>query len=131
MINNSSTIDEAEAIKKVKEIMWKKVGIERSSQSLQEAADDLNQIALNLENESSIQALQFRDKVRSAWASAFAAASRKESRGHTNFRILRKKRRNGKSKTEFKKQAFNILLELRKLKCLKDERGRLHEKHYL
>ncbi|QOK28276.1 FAD-binding protein [Cytobacillus oceanisediminis] len=131
LINNSSTIDEAEAIKKVKEIMWKKVGIERSSQSLQEAADDLNQIALNLENESSIQALQSRDKVRSAWASAFAAASRKESRGHTNFRILRKKRRNGKAKTEFKKQAFNMLLELRKLKCLKDERGRLHEKHYL
>ncbi|MCS0789234.1 FAD-dependent oxidoreductase [Cytobacillus firmus] len=83
LINDSSTIDEAEAIKKVKEIMWKKVGIERSSQSLQEAADDLNQIALNLENESSFQALQLRDKVRSAWASAFCCGLKKREPGGT------------------------------------------------
>lgn len=81
ILSTPSTANGTQTLKKVKEIMWNKVGIERSSQSLKEAADDLNYIALSLENENSIQALQLRDKVRSAWASAFAASTRKESRG--------------------------------------------------
>ncbi|WP_026581829.1 FAD-binding protein [Bacillus sp. J33] len=98
--NNSLTIDESETIKKVKEVMWQKVGIERTSRSLEEAADELNLIAINLENENNIQALQLRDKVRSAWASAFAASVRKESRGAHKLQDIKeeKKEREGKNR---------------------------------
>lgn len=93
ILNTQSIVDGTQILQNVKKVMWRKVGIERSSHSLKEAADELNHIALNLENENSIQALQLRDKVRSAWASAFAASSRKESRGAHKLQDIKEEKK--------------------------------------
>ncbi|MBT2689829.1 FAD-binding protein [Bacillus sp. ISL-47] len=108
LINNPSNIDESEIIKKVKEIMWKKVGIERTSRSLEEAADELNLIALNLEKEINIQALQLRDKVRAAWASASAAAARKESRGAHKLQDIKEEKKEWEGKNRIHKTSIQF-----------------------
>nr|WP_309472968.1 FAD-binding protein [Cytobacillus firmus] len=106
LVDNSPIIGESEMIKKVKEVMWQKVGIERTSLSLKEAADELNLISLNLENENSIQALQIRDKVRSAWASAISAAARKESRGAHKIEDVKKEKKEWQGKNRIHKTSL-------------------------
>jgi succinate dehydrogenase / fumarate reductase flavoprotein subunit/L-aspartate oxidase/fumarate reductase (CoM/CoB) subunit A len=106
--NSSSKIVESETIKKVKEVMWQKVGIERTSRSLKEAADELNLIAINLENENNLQALQLRDKVRSAWASAFAASVRKESRGAHKLQDIKEEKKEWEGKNRIHKTSIQF-----------------------
>ncbi|WP_158553579.1 FAD-dependent oxidoreductase [Peribacillus saganii] len=77
----ASDFNEQEVIKAIKTIMWTKAGIERTSQSLLEAANELDTLADQLEKEKGIAALQLHDKVRAAWAAAHSASVRKESRG--------------------------------------------------
>jgi aspartate oxidase len=106
--NSSSKIEESEIIKKIKEVMWQKVGIERTSRSLKEAADELNLIAINLENENNIQALQLRDKVRSAWASAFAVSVRKESRGAHKLQDIKEEKKEWEGKNRIHKTSIQF-----------------------
>ncbi|MEH7121700.1 FAD-dependent oxidoreductase [Bacillus sp. JJ1503] len=80
-VSESKRTMEQEVIQKMKEIMWAKVGIERTIQSLQEAVDELESIALELEEEQNVLNLPIQDKIRTAWASALAGMTRKESRG--------------------------------------------------
>ncbi|MBN8199857.1 FAD-dependent oxidoreductase [Bacillus sp. NTK034] len=108
LIDNSPIIGESEMIKKVKDVMWQKVGIERTSLSLKEAADELNLIALNLENENSIQALQICDKVRSAWASAISAAARKESRGAHKIQDVKEEKKEWQGKNRIHKTSLQF-----------------------
>ncbi|WP_223592723.1 FAD-binding protein [Neobacillus bataviensis] len=70
-----------EVSQRLKEIMWNLVGIERTSSSLEKAEKELSELAFYLNKESGVAALQLHDKVRAAWAAAFAGAKRKESRG--------------------------------------------------
>jgi aspartate oxidase len=106
-LNHSSNFDETGTIKKVKEVMWHQVGIERTSLSLEEAADELNRIAIDLEKEDSIQALQLLDKVRTAWSSAFAASSRKESRGAHKLQDIKEE----KKEWEGKNRIYNTSIQ--------------------
>jgi aspartate oxidase len=108
LLNKPSNVDESQTLKKVKEIMWHKVGIERTSHSLKEAADELDLIALNLENEDSIHALQLRDKVRSAWASAFAASARKESRGAHKLQDIKEEKKEWEGKNRIYKSSIQF-----------------------
>jgi aspartate oxidase len=66
---------EKEIYAKVREIMWEKAGIERTTKTLLQAKEELNQLA---EETSSIR---LKDKIRAAWASVYAASIRIESRG--------------------------------------------------
>lgn len=79
--STSLQVNEQEIIQKVKEIMWTKAGIERTTFSLQEAAIELERLATELIELNGIQGLQLHDKVRAAWTAAHAASIRKESRG--------------------------------------------------
>jgi aspartate oxidase len=79
--SSSNQGEELEVIQKVKEIMWTKAGIERTTQSLKEAANELDRMAILLKETQGIQGLLLHDKVRAAWAAAYAGAHRKESRG--------------------------------------------------
>ncbi|KAB2330441.1 FAD-binding protein [Cytobacillus depressus] len=88
-LNSHTQLEEQEIIQKIKEIMWTKVGIERTGQSLREAADELGWIASQLEENKSIINVQLQDKVRAAWASALAGATRKESRGAHKIQDIR------------------------------------------
>lgn len=108
LITNPSKVDGAQTLKKVKKVMWHNVGIERTSRSLKEAENELNQIALNLDNENSIQALQLRDKVRSAWASAFAASSRKESRGAHKLQDIKEEKKEWEGKNRIYKTSIQF-----------------------
>jgi len=78
---DSSEINESEVIRKIKEIMWEKVGIERTTQSLKEAAEELEKLALKLEKTEGLTSVRLQDKVRVAWACALAGSLRQESRG--------------------------------------------------
>ncbi|NHM31414.1 FAD-dependent oxidoreductase [Neobacillus terrae] len=72
---------EIEVSQRVKEIMWENVGIERTTSSLNQAEKELDALAQELSEGTGVLALQLQDKVRAAWAAAFAGAVRKESRG--------------------------------------------------
>ncbi|MBS4214579.1 FAD-binding protein [Neobacillus rhizophilus] len=72
---------ELEVSQRLKEIMWNLVGIERTTNSLQRAEKELDLLAAELNEDKGVTALQLQDKVRAAWAAAFAGAMRKESRG--------------------------------------------------
>ncbi|MGG3563907.1 FAD-binding protein [Neobacillus rhizosphaerae] len=79
-----NTIQQEKALEvsqRIKEIMWNHVGIERTSDSLEQAAKELNLLGIQLKEEKGVLALQLQDKVRTAWAAAFAGAMRRESRG--------------------------------------------------
>ncbi|MDR6123085.1 aspartate oxidase [Bacillus sp. SLBN-46] len=79
-----NTIQQEKALEvsqRIKEIMWNLVGIERTSDSLEQAAKELDLLGIQLKEEKGVLALQLQDKVRTAWATAFAGAMRRESRG--------------------------------------------------
>ena len=83
-LNMDSTMapgKELEVTQRVKEIMWKYVGIERTTSSLEQAEKELDALSEELSEESGVIAMQLQDKVRAAWSAAFAGAARKESRG--------------------------------------------------
>src|SRR5690606_29309348 len=73
--------EEKELIMKVKNIMWEKAGIERTTATLTEAVNDLKTMIDHLQAANGISALQLADKLISAWACAYAGSQRKESRG--------------------------------------------------
>jgi aspartate oxidase len=66
---------------KVKDLMWNKAGIVRTLETLRHAEKELDLLANELENTGTQSAMLLHDRVRAAWASAFSASARKESRG--------------------------------------------------
>lgn len=103
---------EQEILQKVKSIMWTKVGIERSTATLEKATNQLEVIVGQLEDINGIPALQTADKVRPAWAAAFAAATRKESRGAHQLQNIKEEKQEWERKIIIQHNHKAILQEV-------------------
>ncbi len=85
-------------IRKVKEIMWSKVGIERSTGSLEEAAKQLGTIIFELEEMKDRSTLFLADKIRTAWVASYAGAAREESRGAHQLQNIKEEKKEWEKK---------------------------------
>ncbi|WP_042357668.1 FAD-dependent oxidoreductase [Bacillus rubiinfantis] len=83
---------EQDILKKVKDIMWTKVGIERSTDSLVKAANELSGMLSQIETVNDIWGQLLTDKLRTAWAVAYAGSLRTESRGAHRLQNIKEER---------------------------------------
>lgn len=87
-----------EIIRKVKSIMWEKVGIERTTKGLENAKEELEQILRPLNEMEGTRALRLGDEVRVAWAASFAGSLRKESRGAHKLQNVKEEKKEWEKK---------------------------------
>lgn len=90
--------EEKELIMKVKNIMWEKAGIERTTATLTEAVNELKTMIDHLQAANGISALQLADKLISAWACAYAGSQRKESRGAHQLQNIKEEKKEWEKK---------------------------------
>lgn len=99
--------DEKDMINRVKDIMWEKVGIERTTSTLEQAAKEFKSMISHLEKMKGISALQLSDKIRSAWAAAYAGAQRKESRGAHQLQNIKEEKKEWEKKIILQRDKLN------------------------
>nr|WP_235887958.1 FAD-dependent oxidoreductase [Neobacillus paridis] len=97
---------EQDMMKTLKEIMWTKVGIERSTDSLVEAATQLAAMLAQIETADGSKAKQLADKIRVAWAAAYAGSLRKESRGAHRLQNITEEKKEWEKNIVIEKSTF-------------------------
>lgn len=104
-----SKYDEKEILMKVKRIMWEKVGIERTTTELKQAADELKGMISQLYETKDISALKLADKIICAWAAAYSGAQRRESRGSHQLQNIKEEKKEWRKKIVLQKDDVSLL----------------------